>query len=201
MRTEIDEILGYWFGELHEGFPLTDRSNLWWHSSESTDQEIRELFGQQVSAALAGQLDSWQETPQGRLALVILLDQFTRNIYRGSADAFAGDEKALALALAGIAAGQDKGLDPVHRLFFYMPLEHSEALKNQDLCLDCLEKLRAEVPQQAQLKIDAAIDFAQQHRDVIQRFGRFPHRNVVLGRESTAQELAHLNASHSRWGQ
>lgn len=201
MREKIDEVLGFWFGEIENGFPKTDRESLWWQGGEALDVEIQHLFGSQVSQALNRNLDAWLETPRGRLALVILLDQFTRNIYRGTADAFAGDPIALSMVKDGLDMGHDIALEPVERLFFYMPLEHSENIDDQNLCIENLEKVRAEVGQGYRAKVDSAIDFAVLHRDVIAQFGRFPHRNQVLGRKSTDKELAYLNQSHSSWGQ
>jgi uncharacterized protein (DUF924 family) len=201
MREEIDEVLFYWFGELEEGFPATPKERLWWQGSEEQDRDIERLFGAQVRSALRGELMDWKKTPRGRLALVLLLDQFTRNIYRGTADAFSGDSLALELVKESLSLQHDLALEASERCFFYMPLEHSESLEDQNTCISRLEGLLAEVPKQHRHRIDNALDFAVQHRDIIQAFGRFPHRNDVLGRESTEEELAYLNQSHARWGQ
>lgn len=201
MRVEIDEVLQFWFGDLVGGFPVSDRENMWWQGGAEFDREIDFLFGSRVNAALRGELDDWKQTPRGRLALVILLDQFTRNIYRGMADAFIGDDIARSIVLDSLKSGHDEALEFVERIFFYMPLEHTESLEAQNLCIERLENLLLEVPLKERHRIDSSIDFASQHRDMIARFGRFPHRNHILGRESTAEELAFLNQSHQRWGQ
>ncbi|SIS81840.1 DUF924 family protein [Neptunomonas antarctica] len=201
MRIEIDEILQFWFGSLKNGFPVTDRRHLWWQGGTEIDREIDKLFGCKVHAALRGDLTAWKQTPRGRLALVILLDQFTRHIFRGMTEAFSGDEMARSIVMESIEQGHDDALEFAERLFFYMPLEHSESLAAQDLCISHLENMLCEVSMKDRHIIDAAIDFATQHRDMIVGFGRFPHRNQVLGRESTEEELAFLNQSHNRWGQ
>ena len=201
MRVEIDEILQFWFGDLVGGFPVNDREDIWWKGGSELDREIDTLFGARVSAALRGELNVWKETPRGRLALVVLLDQFTRNIYRGMAEAFKGDEIARGIVLESLEKQHDEALDFAERIFFYMPLEHTESLDMQDPCISCLERLLLDVPLKERYRVHSAIDFASQHRDMIAQFGRFPHRNHVLGRESTAEELAFLNQSHHRWGQ
>ncbi|WP_028471357.1 DUF924 family protein [Neptunomonas japonica] len=201
MRVDIDEVLQFWFGDLENGFPLMNRESIWWQGGAELDREIDKLFGAKVNAALRGELDSWKGTPRGRLALVILLDQFTRNMYRGMAEAFKGDHITRDIVLESLSCGHDDALEFSERMFFYMPLEHSESLQDQDLCISRLENLLTEVPLKERHRVDFAIDFASQHRDMIIRFGRFPHRNQVLGRESTAEELAYLHQSHNRWGQ
>ncbi len=201
MRVEIDEILQFWFGDLVGGFPVNDREDIWWKGGAELDREIDMLFGARVNAALRGELNVWKETPRGRLALVLLLDQFTRSIYRGMAEAFKGDEIARAIVLESLGKQHDEALDFAERIFFYMPLEHTESLDMQDLCINCLDRLLLDVPLKERYRVHSVIDFASQHRDMIARFGRFPYRNHVLGRESTAEELAFLNQSHHRWGQ
>ena len=201
MRDKIDEVLQFWFGDLVGGFPVTDRNRLWWQGGAEVDREIDFLFGSRVNAALRGELDDWKETPRGRLALVILLDQFTRNIYRGMVEAFQGDHFARKIVLDSLDRKHDEALEFSERIFFYMPLEHTESLDAQDLCISRLESLLLEVPLIDRHRVNSVIDYASQHRDMIIRFGRFPHRNHVLGRESTPEELAFLNQSHQRWGQ
>ena len=132
---------------------------------------------------------------------MILLDQFTRNIYRGDARAFAGDPQARELVKQGLATGLDKALTPIQRSFFYMPLEHSESLQDQDQCVALFEQLLEEVPQQGKAVIQSSLDFAIKHRDIIRQFGRFPHRNQAIGRSSTPEEQAYLNSGGARFGQ
>ncbi|MBN8501009.1 MAG: DUF924 domain-containing protein [Sphingomonadales bacterium] len=157
----------------------------WFAKDAALDAEIIRRFEAAHHAAARGEMAGWGDTADGALALLILLDQFPRNIWRGSAHAFATDPLARSLALAAIAAGHDLACDAAMRVFFYLPLEHSEALADQDLCLaKCAD-------------LDAASGsewskWAALHRDIIVRFGRFPHRNACLGRASTAEELAFL---------
>ncbi|MFC6669138.1 DUF924 family protein [Marinobacterium aestuariivivens] len=185
MTEAIEEILRFWFGPLDGGFASESKQSLWWGGQEEHDRELDELFGRPVRRALRGGLGDWSSNPRGRLALILLLDQFSRSIYRGTADAFAGDSRALALCRQGMELGHDRALEFAERLFFYMPLEHAESLEAQDLHIDRLETLRQEVPFTRRPVIDNALDFAHQHRDLIARFGRFPHRNEALQRIST----------------
>lgn len=201
MTETIEEILRFWFGALQEGFACESKQALWWGGREEHDRQLDELFGTQVCRALRGDLQSWSQNPRGRLALILLLDQFSRSIFRGTRDAFSGDEQALALCRRGIDLGHDRALEYAERLFFYMPLEHAESVEAQDLHIELLEQLRQDVPPHRRAVIDNALDFAHQHRDLIVRFGRFPHRNDALQRTSTPEELAYLNQSHRRWGQ
>ena len=201
MAHQIEAILEFWFGEIRDGFTTTDRSQLWWMGSPEQDQLIRQQFGYLTEAALEGELDPWADVPRGRLALIILLDQFTRNIYRGSAKAFAGDSRALKLTKEGIELGQDRKLAYAERVFFYMPLEHAEDLDAQERCIRQFQKLVSEVPDDRQEAAQGNLDFAHQHRNVIARFGRFPHRNEALGRSSTEEEQEFLDQLSNRWGQ
>lgn len=201
MTEQIEEILQFWFGDLRQGFPVTDRKRLWWFGDESLDRQLAALFGHQVRQALWGQLDDWAGQPRGRLALIILLDQFTRSIYRGSEDAFSGDAQAELLCREGLKKGHDTALEGSEKLFFLMPLEHAEDIHAQDLCVSQLENLLAEVATEQRHQVDNALDFAHEHRNLIVRFGRFPHRNKILGRSSTPEELAYLNQPHKRYGQ
>ncbi|MBY4675825.1 DUF924 family protein [Marinobacterium arenosum] len=201
MRAQIDEILNFWFGELDEGFARPERGRLWWGGDADSDRAVAALFGRQVRQALNGELDHWSENPRGRLALILLLDQFTRMLFRGDGEAFAGDAQALRLCEEGLERQHDRALEFAERMFFYMPLEHAEQLAAQDRCVDCFMELLAEVPEHHKAEVQNALDYAHQHRDLIQRFGRFPHRNDALDRPSTPEELAYLNHNRNRWGQ
>lgn len=201
MTESIEEVLNFWFGPIDDGFTTSDRSGLWWLGKTENDRLITELFGHRVHQALRGELDLWAETPRGRLALIVLLDQFTRTIFRGSEDAFSGDNLALSLCREGMAAGHDQALEFVERTFFYMPLEHSEQLDIQEVSVDCFEQMLLEVAGVHKIQVENWLDFAHQHYDQIKRFGRFPHRNEVLGRSSTPEELAFLLQIKNRWGQ
>lgn len=168
---------------------------LWWGKDEAIDADLRERFGSTLAAARRGELDGWAETARGRLALIIVLDQMSRNIHRGSPEAFAGDAQARALTHAGVERGHDRELSPEERVFMYLPLEHSESVDDQDLCVRLMRTLADEVAaEDPELGKRYAyyLTFADRHREIVVRFGRFPHRNAILGRESTEEELAFL---------
>jgi uncharacterized protein (DUF924 family) len=175
-------VLDFWFRELEPRH--------WFLGSAKLDARMRRRFGAWVDAALRGESDAWARTPRGRLALILLLDQFTRNIYRGQAKAFAGDAKAQALVLEGLAAGMDKPLNLAERHFFYMPLVHAE---DQELQALSLEKFAAFL-REAQ----STVDHQKEHAAIIDRFGRFPARNAALGRPSSPEEEAFLSKPRSR---
>lgn len=184
----IEAVLRFWFGDSAEG-EVSDR---WFNGGVTFDEEIREQFGDAVETALGGGFDDWPDTPRGWLALLILLDQFPRNIYRNTARAFAGDERARTLALAGIVRGDDRALSPLQRVFCYLPLEHAEDMTLQDRSVALFTALRDEVDASETEQFDGYLDYARRHREVIARFGRFPHRNAALGRDSTEAERAYL---------
>lgn len=196
------EVLAFWFGRL----PLVpedlgDRLKLWFGFDSATDALIRERFGALVEEALDGSLVDWEQEALSRLALIIVLDQFTRNIYRGRAGAFAGDERALALALDAIDRGMDREVGLLERSFYYMPLQHSEDLPAQELSVRVTEELDAECLAAFENFSVEQASYARDHRDIIARFGRFPHRNKALGRESTEAELAYLAGDAPTYGQ
>ncbi len=145
-----------------------------------------------LERARRGELDSWADTPRGRLALIVVLDQFSRNVYRGSPLSYAQDEKALGLAVGGIEAGMDRGLAPMERLFFWMPLGHSEDLALQERVVRRQEEEAAEAPPHLRAMAEFGASQARAARDVVARFGRHPHRNEILGRASTPEELKYL---------
>jgi uncharacterized protein (DUF924 family) len=172
--------LDFWFGAP----PYAPRA-AWFTKSEAFDAEVRERFGATLEAALAGTLPpAWAAAP---LAEILLLDQFTRNAFRGTPRAFAGDARALALAQRLADSGEHLALHPVQRVFAYLPFEHAEDAALQDRSVRLFAALAAEHPPAADY-----LDYAERHRDVIRRFGRFPHRNAVLGRASTPEEQAYL---------
>lgn len=176
MTPQTADVLDFWFG------PQDAARAEWFRKDESFDAVIRLRFGAQVERALAGGLLEWEATPEGALARVLLLDQFTRNIFRGTARAFAGDALALEAARAMVARGDDAKLPPLRRVFVYLPFEHSEdpAMQRESLRLF------------GELGLGGFLDYARRHAEVIERFGRFPHRNAVLGRDSTAEEIEFL---------
>lgn len=178
-------LLGFWFGSEDK---VDER---WFKRSDAFDRAITRRFGTAVRAALAGRLDGWSAHTDGALALILLLDQFTRNMHRGTPQAFAGDARALALALQLVASGEHLQLPPLQRWFAYMPLEHAEDAALQQQCVRLFEALAGNAgPHRAALT--GALDYARRHRDVVARFGRFPHRNAILGRASSAEEKAFL---------
>ncbi|WP_198371249.1 DUF924 family protein [Roseomonas rosulenta] len=185
--TTPAEILAFWFAE----GPDTSRE-AWFKRDDAFDTAIRERFGVATAAARAGALDDWAALPDGALALLVLLDQFPRNLHRGSAEAFAADAHARAIAREVVLAHRfDLALSRTERVFLYLPFEHSEAMADQDLSVALFEGLRDDA---RMAKPGGTIDYAWRHRAVIARFGRFPHRNAALGRESTAAETAWLAA-------
>jgi uncharacterized protein (DUF924 family) len=200
---EARAVREYWFGAA----PLTPavldaRMQFWFGAAGAPqDEEIRARFGALVERAGAGTLDGWAGGPRGRLSLILLLDQFPRNIFRHTPRAFATDEQALTLALTGMQSGADGALDPAERLFFYMPLQHSERLDAQDEGLAACRRLLAEVAPEVHAIFANVLGHAEEHRAIIERFGRFPHRNAVLGRASTPAELEWLEAGGASFGQ
>ena len=196
----IEDVLQFWFGdESSDDRVAATQSNLWWGHATETDDEIRRRFGSLVESAADGELDQWAETARGRLALIILLDQFPRNVYRGTARAYATDARARELSVRGMEKGDDKQLRPIERVFLYIPLEHSEELDDQNRCVKLYKDLAADAPPACQKVFTDYIGFGESHRDVIARFGRFPHRNEVLGRECTEEELAYLAEENPGW--
>ena len=190
----VDEILDYWLGELQpDGTASKDKTKLWWGKGEAIDAEIRERFGELVERGGAGDLDEWKATARGRLALVILLDQFSRNIYRGTGRSFSNDEKARALAIEGIERGDHEKLEPMQAYFLFMPLMHSENLDHQERCIAEFENAaRGCALAGARKALEEGAKYGRMHRDIVARFGRFPHRNELLGRDSTAEEQEFL---------
>ena len=185
------EVLDFWFGA--PGGPDYGKTRpLWFTKSVATDELLRGRFGRTVESALSGEIDDWAQTPQGVLASIIVLDQFTRNIYRDTPRSFAGDGQALRLASDLVDRNDDRPLTLVARWFAYMPFEHSEFLHDQ------LESVRL-FQQLAKEGLPEPLPWAIKHCEVIQRFGRFPHRNSIIGRDSTAEEVEYLKEPGSRF--
>lgn len=181
MDLPTTELLDFWFG-------ATDAPrDAWFRKDPAFDAQIRERFGAHVEQALTGAFDGTGRTPDDALAQVLLLDQFTRNIFRGTPRAFAGDARALALAQTLVARGDDERLSPLRRVFVYLPFEHAEDAQAQRESLRLFGALAARHPALAHFD-----DYARRHAAVIEHFGRFPHRNAILGRASTADEAAFL---------
>jgi uncharacterized protein (DUF924 family) len=195
-----DEVLAYWFGDNPDDANVPrQRADLWWGKNPATDEEIHRRFGRLHASAAAGELRDWEQSPRGRLALIVLIDQFSRNMFRGTATAFAHDALARRWSLEGIAAGHDRTLRPIERVFFYMPLQHSESLADQEHAVRLYEALLDDAPAAARESFENFLDYARRHRDIVARFGRFPHRNAILGRRSTAEEEGFLKQPGSKF--
>ncbi len=192
-ESRSEQVLSYWFGSAPAGEPpASELMKRWFGGGPDVDREIRERFGADVEQARRGELDGWAETPRGRLALILLLDQFSRNLYRGSGEAFARDAQGLKLALEGLDRGDDAALSSVEQVFFVLPLEHAEDLAVQERMVAYSEAWLRSLPASMRGMGQGVFDYARQHRDVIARFGRFPTRNQALGRASTPEEEAHV---------
>ncbi|HHQ4525031.1 TPA: DUF924 family protein [Aeromonas veronii] len=187
-------LLDFWFGdEADDVLRATRQAPLWWGKSSETDALLAKQFGVQAEAAANGELADWADLHHGRLALILLLDQLPRNIHRGTPAAFARDPLARDLCLKGLSIGADKSLSPLERVFFYLPLEHAESREQQARSVALFEALAAEqAGTPAQATFAGFTDFARRHQVIIERFGRFPHRNDILGRTSTPEEAAFL---------
>ena len=187
-----DKVLEYWFGTGEGADWLAHRMKLWFGGTDETNERLRVLFETDLRAAAGGAHDDLAATATGRLALIVLLDQFTRNVFRKTGRMFDNDVKALELAIAGIELGHDQAVPPLWRFFFYMPFEHSEeaAMQARSVCL--FEELAPLVDAVVPGNGSALLGYARKHRDVIARFGRFAHRNALLGRTSTAEEQRYL---------
>ena len=200
--ASCEEVLEFWFADaLTEPQPIARRQRVWFRGGAPFDRECTERFSDTLAAAISGELDRWKQTPRGRLALILVLDQFSRNVFRGTAQAFQQDEYALALCREGIAQGDDEQLLPMERTFFYMPLEHAEDRGIQALSVQHFESLAEQGPRELREQLRANAGYAREHRDIIEKFDRFPHRNAVLGRQSTAEEEAYLADDAPRFGQ
>ena len=201
LNAEQRAVLDFWLGDgLLRGWPSEPLNDRWFGADGALDHEIGQRFGTLAELACAGGLTEWQAAPLPRLALVILLDQFPRNIFRGSAKAFAGDGRAQALVLGALQDEQDLKLPWVGRVFLYMPLMHAEVLALQQRCVQCFEQLLMLAPAALAKTLQGNLHFARSHREIIERFGRFPYRNEVLGRTSSAAEREFLK-SGPRFGQ
>lgn len=199
METQ-DTIHDFWFGSSpSDAAVIREKSALWWGKDADTDAAMGRRFRRAVLAAESGTLDAWSRTPGGRLALILLTDQFPRNIFRGHGRSFGFDALARSWCLDGLRERCDRQLRLVERIFFYLPLEHSEDLDHQQRCLALFEELSAEAPAELKESFSGYLDYARRHHAIIARFGRFPHRNEALGRVSTDAELAFLREPGSRF--
>jgi uncharacterized protein (DUF924 family) len=202
-----NDVLEYWFGRGPlDAARLAERSSFWFGGDGAVavaarDAEIRERLEPLLERAARGELANWAAGPKRRLALILLFDQVPRNAYRGSAAAFAFDREALALAVEGMHLAADAALEPLERLFFYLPLEHAESIDAQHTAVAALDRLVTDAPTELREFLGQAAGYAREHRDIIAKFGRFPHRNAVLNRDSTPAEREWLAASGQSFGQ
>lgn len=193
-----DPVLAFWFGaETSDEAIASARAALWWSKDAAIDADVRERFGALIEDAAQHRLDDWRQTPAGRLALILLTDQFPRNAMRDLPASFAFDVFALAFCKEGLRDGADRHLRPIERIFFYLPLEHSEAIADQEQAVALMAELASGATAAARATFDGFLRYAQRHREVIQRFGRFPHRNRILGRTSTPEEVMFLTEKGS----
>lgn len=205
MRLDLDEtpgtILHYWFAwSADRPASLGSRMSLWFGGGFELDRIIANRFITVVARLASGDAHRWAAVgPQERLAAIIALDQFTRSIFRSMPYAFENDPLALQLAKDALAAGEDLLLKPVERWFLYLPLEHSEVMEDQRVCVAKFTELLAQAPAEARAHFVSALDYAERHAAVIEEFGRFPHRNAALGRTSTPAEIAFLKKPGSRF--
>jgi uncharacterized protein (DUF924 family) len=203
---EARAVRNFWFGQLPLTAAALERRVCFWFGGDAAtlerrDQLIRTRFGALLERAVDGELASWADGPRRRLSLIVMLDQFPRHIYRGTARAFAYDEQALSLSLSGMQSAADAALDVVERVFFYMPMQHAESREVQDESVAAYRRLRTEAPPELRATFEATLRSAENHRSIIERFGRFPHRNRLLGRADAAGELEWLRAGGERFGQ
>ncbi len=202
---EALELRRFWFGRLPlKSDGVKERLALWFGNGADElrgDELVRARFGALIEKAAAGELAAWADSPRRRLSLILLLDQLPRHAYRGSGRAFAMDREALALALSGMQSAADAALTPVERIFFYMPLQHAELQDAQEESVAAYRRLLNEAPKELQAMFASALESAELHRSIVARFGRFPHRNRVLGRTNTAEEEAYLTRGGPSFGQ
>ncbi|WP_266158211.1 DUF924 family protein [Dyella silvatica] len=184
MHVTVQDVVKFWFDSANQAH--------WFARHDAFDEQIHTDFGVALHAARAGELEHWVETPTGWLALLILLDQFGRNCYRNDARAFVADAHAQKLACAGIARGHDMALEPHQRVFTYLPLEHSEDLQLQQRSVGLFTALCEQAGPSDRALFENYLGYARRHHEVIARFGRFPHRNALLGRANTPEENEYL---------
>jgi uncharacterized protein (DUF924 family) len=195
MNVTIEKILEFWFGTFPDAYSSDPASvEMWFENGSQYDQEIFIKFGETYERASSGEMDQWMDMPRGKLALIILLDQFSRHIHRNQAESFSQDLKAQEICIDGISAGDDFKLHPVERSFFYLPLEHAEDIERQELSVQAFAQLVQDVPEPHQQQFKSSLDYAVRHHYVIEQFGRFPELNEILGRESTGEELEFIES-------
>lgn len=194
----FDDILSFWFGHVEQTLiPSEELTRIWFAEDSEADKIIRERFSEDLTRAIAGEYDAWQGDPRGQLALILILDQFSRHIYRNTPQAYAQDNKALEICIKGIQDMQDHSLSLIERAFYYFPLLHSEDLGIQEQSLRAYGVLSELSFPETRVIYDSFLKFAVHHYRIVQQFGRFPQRNAVLGRDSTEAELTYLKETKS----
>ncbi len=193
----IETVLDFWFDYVHHPAPLFERK-LWWEKNPKFDDAIRQQFSTLRDDAIVGKLNSWLQTPKGTLAYIILIDQFSRNLFRNTPQMYEHDALALQAASHAIKQGFDQQLSLIERVFLYLPFEHAENLQSQQQSLKLFEQLAEEAPLDVKSLANKHLKYAKDHYDVIKRFNRFPHRNVILERTSTEEEKQFLE-THKGW--
>lgn len=190
---KIDEILKFWFGRVEETIvPSEHRARVWFAEDELIDQEITDLFLEDLNLAIEGKYQDWQQNPRGQLALILLFDQFSRHIYRNEPKAYAQDEKALLICLEGMKNDDDHELSLIERVFYYFPLLHSEVLQHQETAVQAYQILEELAFAETRIIYESFLKFSHHHYGVIRRFGRFPQRNEILNRTSSPEEILYL---------
>ena len=201
-HIRINKILSFWFKEQALTAPQIDgRMDTWFGEDQLFDQVIASEFVDDVEDASEGRLDHWAHEPNGLLALILLLDQFRRNIHRSTPDAFAKDRTALKLCVEGVMEKKDSGLSPIQRVFFYMPLQHAESRKVQKKSVEIYNRLAEAVSPTYRETFETIAQFAELHADIVEQFGRFPHRNRLLNRDNTVEEEEYLAGDGTDFGQ
>jgi uncharacterized protein (DUF924 family) len=196
MPDRIHELLNFWFGDLgHADLPTSDRTNLWFGENPKLKDVMLKTFGKDYEAAIDGALATWADSPRGRLALIILLDQFSRSLHRNSNKAFEFDKKAQELCVEGLRQHMDQSLTLIERVFFYMPLVHAEDSVIQDQSIQLFQNLVSLSMTETTQVYQLFLAYAYAHFRVIKEFGRFPQRNTLLGRKSSPEEIAFLKST------
>ena len=198
MSDPIEDVLDFWFGEVNElGCSSPEHRKRWWTKSDSFDEAIKSHFLSDYEAVIAGDREMWRNTARGALAYIIALDQFSRNMFRGTPEMFAADELAREACREGLDAGFDAELAFDERVFFYLPLEHSESMDDHQRCLEVFGDLVECAPEPLAADAKNYLDYAKAHLAIVQRFGRYPHRNQTLGRAPTPEEAEFLKEPNS----
>lgn len=188
-----EEILKFWFGHVEETIvPSETRARIWFGDSPEVDGEIKQKFSQDLNQSIQGGNTTWEKDPRGQLALIIMLDQFSRHIFRDTPQAFAQDDYALSICIQGMSKDDDHHLSLIERVFYYFPLLHSEHVANQEKSIRAYQQLVELAFPETQVIYESFFKFATHHYNIVRRFGRFPQRNTLLGRESTPEEIQYV---------